>query len=313
MQHKTCPGVDKPWSALTFGCWQIAPSEGWGDVCSPAEADAVVKAALDCGITAFDTAEGYGDGESERRLGKALGRKKDDVIIISKIWPDAALSPESYEKHMDDTLRALGRDYVDVYLIHWPGNYFATAEKSARLTECMQRLKEIGKAKTVGLSNFHAEDLKLLGDGIETYSVNQVPYSLLERRYEGETRALCQKAGVGYMAFSPTAQGLLAGRLSREALDFPARRHNKYYNEPLHAPALEVYETVREIASELSRNPIEVALAWVLAQENILTAIVGSRKAEQVEDFAPAGELVLSHQHLDRLQEASDRFQKVLA
>ncbi len=312
MQHNTCPGVDKPWSVLTFGCWQIAPSAGWGDVCTPAEADAAVKAALDSGITAFDTAEGYGDGESERRLGKALGRRKDEVVIISKIWPDAALSPESYAEHLEDTLRALGRDYVDVYLIHWPGGYFDSAEKSARLTECMQSLKESGKAKTVGLSNFHERDLRLLGDGLKTYSVNQVPYSLLERRYEGETRALCKEAGLGYMAFSPTAQGLLAGRLGKEAQDFPVRRNNKFYNEPLHTPAMEVYETVREIASELSRNPIEVALAWVIAQENILTAVVGSRKAEQIEEFAPAGDLVLSHQHLDRLKEASDRFQKVM-
>ena len=74
MKYVKFRGVDKDWSAITFGCWQMAPSGGWGDVCTPQDADAVVKRALEYGITAFDTAEGYGDGESERRLGRALGR-----------------------------------------------------------------------------------------------------------------------------------------------------------------------------------------------------------------------------------------------
>ena len=89
MRYLKCKGLEKKWSEVTLGCWQIAPSEGWGDICSLQSADAVVKSALDHGITAFDTAEGYGDGESERRLGNSLGNKKNDAIVISKIWPDS--------------------------------------------------------------------------------------------------------------------------------------------------------------------------------------------------------------------------------
>ena len=155
MRTITCDGLDRNWSVITFGCWQIAPSEGWGDVCSKKDADRAVKAALEQGITAFDTAEGYGDGESERRLGQALGQKKNDVIIISKIWPDAELTLTSYRKHLEDSLTALGREYLDVYLIHWPGSYFNTPEKSARLCDIMNALKESGKTRSVGLSNFH--------------------------------------------------------------------------------------------------------------------------------------------------------------
>jgi aryl-alcohol dehydrogenase-like predicted oxidoreductase len=306
MRTVNCEGLEKDWSVITFGCWQIAPSEGWGDACSPKEADAAIKAALDQGITAFDTAEGYGDGESERRLGKALGSKKDDVIIISKIWPDAELTLASYQKHLDDSLTALNREYVDVYLIHWPGGYFDSQEKSARLSDCMAALKENGKAGIVGLSNFHEENLLRLGDRLSSFSINEVPYSLLDRQYEGETRELCQNAALKYMAFSPTAQGLLAGRIDQEAKNFPARRHNRFYQEPLYSKSLKVLETVTEIADETQRKAVEVAVAWVLAQDNILTAIVGSRKVEQIRDFSGAAHLQLSPEQLRRLTAVSN-------
>jgi aryl-alcohol dehydrogenase-like predicted oxidoreductase len=120
LRYFKCKGIEKKWSAVTLGCWQIAPSEGWGDSCTKQSADSVIKSALDHGITAFDTAEGYGDGESERRLGKSLGSKKHDVIVISKIWPDASLTSSAYLKRLDNTLRALNRNYVDVYLVHFP-------------------------------------------------------------------------------------------------------------------------------------------------------------------------------------------------
>ena len=157
-------GLEKDWSVITLGCWQLAPSGGWGDLCSPKDAEATVKSALDCEITAFDTAEGYGDGESERRLSKALGNKKDDVIIVSKIWPDAELTLEGYRERLEGTLRALNRDYVDVYLVHWPGHFFSTPDKAAKFCELMIALQESGKARTIGLSNFQAGDLNLLGE-----------------------------------------------------------------------------------------------------------------------------------------------------
>jgi 1-deoxyxylulose-5-phosphate synthase len=306
MRTVNCEGLAKDWSVITFGCWQIAPSEGWGDICSPQDADAAVKAALDQGITAFDTAEGYGDGESERRLGKALGSKTNDVIIISKIWPDAELTLASYQKHLEDSLTALNRDTVDVYLIHWPGGYFDTKDKSARLCDIMSALKENGKAGIVGLSNFHEENLLRLGEGVSGFSINEVPYSLLDKQYEGKTREICKNASLGYMAFSPTAQGLLAGRISQEAKNFPARRHNQLYQEPMYSKSLKVLEVVKEIADETQSKPVEVAVAWVLAQDNILTAIVGSRKVEQIRDFSGAADLQLNPDQLQRLTSVSD-------
>ncbi|MBT3920994.1 MAG: aldo/keto reductase [Nitrospina sp.] len=304
-------GINKDWSRITLGCWQIAPSGGWGDICPPEDADKVVQTALDNGITAFDTAEGYGDGESERRLGKALGSQKDSVIIISKIWPDAELTFKAYQHCLNNSLKALGRDYVDLYLIHWPGSYFNTREKSARLAEFMHKIKQSGKATTVGLSNFQSRDLTLLGNELQKFSMNEVPYSLLDRAYEGETLSLCQKAGIPYMAFSPTAQGLLARPMSREDLRMPTRKNHFLYQSQVYPHAQKVWETVRDIARELNRKPVEVALAWVLTRDNIFTAIVGSRKPLQVLEFAQSAELKLSPDSLLRLTTASDQFPMV--
>jgi aryl-alcohol dehydrogenase-like predicted oxidoreductase len=313
MKYSRIEGIEKDWSRITLGCWQIAPSAGWGDSCPEKDAEKVVRVALDQGITAFDTAEGYGDGESERRLGKALGSKKDSAIIISKIWPEADQKLKHYQKALDNSLRALGRDYVDLYLMHWPGNYFNSLEKSNLLAEYMLALKQSGKASTIGLSNFRAVDIKLLGNTTKEFSLNEVPYSLLDRGYEGETLSLCKKSGMQYMAFSPTAQGLLARPMKEEDLEIPTRKMHHLFQPSTFEKAKEVWETVRIIANELGCNPIEVAVAWVLKQENIFTAIVGSRKPEQVEEFAPAGDLELSQEHLARLTEASNVFSAVKA
>ncbi len=311
MNYGRIGGIEKDWSRITFGCWQIAPSGGWGDACSPKDAERVVRAALDHGITAFDTAEGYGDGESESRLGKALGAQKDSVIIISKIWPDAELTLKAYRRCLDNSLKVLGRDYVDLYLIHWPGNYFDDRDKSSRLAEFMNALKESGKATTVGLSNFQARDLRLLENQLQTFSMNEVPYSLLDRAYEEETLRLCKNSGIPYMAFSPTAQGLLARPMSQEDLSVPTRQNHFLYQSSVYPHAKKVWQTVCAIADELGRKPIEVTLAWVLTRENIFTAIVGSRKQEQVAEFAASAKLKLSQDQLQRLTKASDAFPMV--
>jgi len=264
-----------------------------------------VKAALDGGITAFDTAEGYGDGESERRLGKALGSKKNDVLIISKIWPDADLTLASYQERLEGTLRALARDFVDVYLVHWPGGFFNTPDKSKKLVDIMTALRDSGKAKTVGLSNFETDDLARFGDHLSEFVVNQVAYNLLEREYESQGLELCQNAGVGTMVYSPSARGLLGGRLKA---DSPTRQQYEVYQEPLFSHSREVLKTVETIAEEANTQPINVALAWVLSRPNVVTAVVGSKKPEQIKQFCRAGDLELSTEQLSRLTAASDAF-----
>jgi aryl-alcohol dehydrogenase-like predicted oxidoreductase len=301
-------GLDIPWTALTLGCLQLAPSEAWGDLCSEEDADRVVKTALDGGIMAFDTAEGYGDGESERRLGKALGSRKNNVIIVSKIWPDAEMTLEAYQARLEGTLKALGRDYVDVYLVHWPGMYMDNMLKCGKLCDIMGALKESGKARTIGVSNFQERDIGFMASKASWFTVNQVPYNLLQREHEGEHLQKCERAGIGYMARSPIARGLLAGRLDEEALKAHARRDYYLYYQPHLGDSQGVRRAVQDIAQEINTAPVNVALAWVIEQKNIITAVVGSRKVDQVKEFCAAGDITLTSDQLDRLNKASALF-----
>jgi aryl-alcohol dehydrogenase-like predicted oxidoreductase len=301
-------GLDIPLTALTLGCLQIAPSEAWGDLCSAEEADRVVKTALEGGIMAFDTAEGYGDGESERRLGKALGSRKNDVLIISKIWPDAEMTLEAYQSRLEGTLKALGRDYVDMYMVHWPGMYLDTMVKTGKMCDIMAALKESGKARTIGVSNFRESDIGLMAGKASLFTANQVPYNLLHRMYEGEHLKKCERAGIGYMAYAASARGLLADRIDEEALKAPARREYHLYHNPQFTDSKIVRQTVKEIAQEINTAPINVALAWVIQRKNIITTVVGSRKPEQVKQFCAAGDITLTSDQLEQLDNASALF-----
>jgi aryl-alcohol dehydrogenase-like predicted oxidoreductase len=218
------------------------------------------------------------------------------------------LTSVDYHKRLNNSLKALNRDYIDVYLVHFPSTYFNSIEQSEKLCALMEELKKSGKATTVGLSNFMEQDLLRLGKGIQEFCINQVPYNILQRNYEGKTRDICHKNEIDYMAYSPTAQGLLAGRLSNEATAFPARKWNKLYQEPLLTKSKPVRNLINNIAEEIKIKPICVALAWVLEQKNILTTIVGSRKPDQVSEFSQAGNLRLSPEHLNQLNNASLSF-----
>jgi aryl-alcohol dehydrogenase-like predicted oxidoreductase len=301
-------GLDIPWTALTLGGMQIAPSKEWGDGCSEEDADRVVKTALECGIMAFDTAEAYGKGESERRLGKALGSRKKDVLIISKITPDAEMTPEGFMTRLEGTLKNLGRDYVDAYLVHWPGYYVDSFQNMQKLCDVMVALKESGKARTIGISNFQAKDIILMSEAAPLFTVNQVPYNLLHRVYEGENLRECEKAGIGYMACSPSARGLLACRLDEEASNSSARRDYHLFAPLAINGSQNMRDTVQEIAQEINTAPVNVALAWVIQQNNITTAVVGTRKVDQVKEFYAAGEITLTSDQLDRLNEESIQF-----
>jgi aryl-alcohol dehydrogenase-like predicted oxidoreductase len=138
--------------------------------------------------------------------------------------------------------------------------------------------------------------------------MNEIPYSLLDRAYEGDTLNQCKNASIPYMAFSPTAQGLLAKPMSQEDLKMPTRQGHFLYQSQVYPHAKKVWKIVREISDELGCKPVEVALAWVLTRENIFTAIVGTRKEEQVSEFAKSAKLKLSFGQLKRLTTASDQF-----
>jgi aryl-alcohol dehydrogenase-like predicted oxidoreductase len=208
MRYTNLPGTELRVSVIAMGCWALAGDSTWGEQ-SEADSIAAVRAALDVGINFFDTAPGYGDGLSERRLGLGLAGLRQHAVVATKVGPDAML-PERLVASVERSLRHLGTDYVDLLQIHWPSREVPLADTWGALT----RLKEQGKLRAIGVSNFGPLDLaELFRLGVP--ATNQVPYSLLSRAVEYEIAPACASKRVGILCYSPLLWGLLAGALAR--------------------------------------------------------------------------------------------------
>src|SRR6266542_3378200 len=186
-------------SAIGFGCWEVGG--GYGNV-EEAEFARAVERALDLGINCFDTAEGYGMGASERALGQALGRRREEAVVVTKFGMNYRDKPNlrdsSRERVMasiDKSLKNLGTDWVDVYLVHWP-------DRLTPFEETMQALEDVvrdGKARFVGVSNFKREEIEACM-GVRRVDVAQYGWNMFDRRMQHEIFPYWQKSGVGVMA-----------------------------------------------------------------------------------------------------------------
>ena len=199
MQLRRCGKSDVEVSVLGIGVWSFGGREGdyWGAQ-DGKEAEAVVAAALDCGVNYFDTAEMYNDGRSEEAFGRALGRRRGEAVIGTKIMP-ANCSPEGVREHCEASLRRLGTDYVDIYMVHWPVRDYPAADVFGALGE----LRAGGKIRSVGVSNFGPAQLaEAMATGVRI-DANQVNYSLLSRAIELEILPFCRAHDVGVVWVGP--------------------------------------------------------------------------------------------------------------
>jgi len=282
-------------SAIGFGCWEIGG--GYGRIEETEFARAVGRA-LDLGINCFDTAEGYGLGVSERALGKALGSRRKDAIIVTKFgigyrdrpnWRDAsrARCVASIEK----SLEHLGTDCVDVYLIHWP-------DHATPFEETMRALEDVvrqGKARFVGVSNFKREEIEGCMRA-RRVDVAQYGWNLFDRRMQREVFPYCREHGIGVMAYGSLAYGLLTGTFT-ENMDFGSddwrARTDKMGSiklfEALFGPDrfprnLEVVDELKRLAAGHGRSLPQLALRWTISNPVVSTALVGCRTVAEVED-----------------------------
>ncbi|TVY03959.1 aldo/keto reductase [Paenibacillus cremeus] len=311
-------------SVLGMGCWQYGGGSYWGNQ-DQQDVDQVVHQALDMGINYFDTAEVYNDGESERSLGLALKGRRHEAIIGSKI-STANILPEQLRKHCEDSLQRLQTDYIDVYMLHWPVNplavkhftsdpeLIANPPQVAEVFEGLQRLKQEGKIRHIGVSN---HGVKQLGEVLQTgasVAVNELAYSLLSRAIEEELLPYCKNQGVGVIGYMPLQQGLLSGKyhaldelkpiLARTRHFHHSRglgsRHGEEGAEPEITQAL---DQIRLLADELNLTMGVLSLAWAISNEGITSTIVGSRNADQLMGNAHAAQIELSADVLRRLNE----------
>ena len=309
MKYSTLGRTDIEVSAICMGCWAFAGGDYWGEQ-DEADSAAAVRAALDAGINFFDTAEGYGAGASEEVLGRALAGRRREAVVATKV-SGGHLSVDGIPKACDASLARLGTDYIDLYQIHWPSREVPLPETLGAL----ERLRQAGKVRAVGVSNFGPGDMAdLLSAG--RAEANQLPYSLLWRAIEFEIAPKCVKSDVGILSYSSLMQGLLAGKFASadQVPEYRARtRHfSSARSRARHGAAGYESETfatiarVREIAEKSGHSMADVSIAWLLAQPGVTSAIVGVRNPEQAQRNARAAELALSPEVIDELTAATE-------
>lgn len=309
MHYRTLGTSDINASVLAFGAWQLGDTGYWGPS-NASENERVVAAAIDAGINFFDTAEMYGNGEAERALGVTLRGRRDAVYIASKVIPEHC-EPAKLRTACEASLERLGTDYLDLYQIHWPFRHTPFADAYAELA----RLKDEGKIRAIGVSNFGPQDLAAWCSAGECVS-NQIGYNLLFRAPEYEILPACRKHGVGVLAYMPLMQGLLTGRYRtiddipekrRRTRHFACTRPGTRHDEPgCEDAVMRALEALCALSRETGETMATLAIAWILAQPGVTSVLVGGRKVDQLHANLRAAALTLDTTLVQRLNEITD-------
>jgi len=285
------------------GSWAIGGG-GWAFAWGPQDDSAsmaAIRAALEAGINWIDTAAVYGLGHAEEVVARALEGVSPRPYIFTKCertWNEnrqivPKLKRDSIRQECEDSLRRLNVDTIDLYQIHWP-------EPDADIEEgweALQRLKEAGKIRWAGVSNFNVSQLQRI-QSLGPITSLQPPYSIISPEIETEQLPFCQANNVGVIVYSPMKSGLLSGKMTRERIAaMPAddfRKRVAQFQEPKLTRNLNLAELLRKIGSRHGRTPGEVAIAWTLRHPAVTGAIVGLRSAVQFQGVRGALEFRLS-------------------
>ncbi len=294
---RTLGNSDLHLTPIGFGAWAIGGGDwkfAWGPQDDNASIEAIHRA-LDLGINWIDTAAVYGLGHSEEVVARALKSTSHKPYVFTKCalrWNDDrtiynSIKADSVRYELENSLRRLNLDTIDLYQIHWP-NPDPEIEEG---WEELAKLKEQGKIRWIGVSNFNVEQMKR-AQKIAPITSLQPPYSMLRRAIEAEILPYVQQNGIGVINYSPMVSGLLTGKMTAERVAaMPAddwRRGAVEFNEPRLSQNLKLVEILREIGNGHGVSPGVVAVAWTLHHPAITAAIVGGRSGKQVEELTPA-------------------------
>jgi aryl-alcohol dehydrogenase-like predicted oxidoreductase len=298
--------------AMTFG-------QGTGPAAAVAKtgqavANALVHRSLDAGINFFDTADMYAAGESETMLGKALGARRKDVAISTKVGfrsGDAVIQAGASYAYLlaatEGCLRRLGTDYLDLLSIHKPDPVTPIEETARALDNLVQR----GLVRYVGFSNLSAwQAAKMVGvQRQHNYSplvAAQMYYSLVGRDLEYEIAPFCEDAGIGIVVWSPLAQGFLSGRYTRQDPTGGKGRLATFDILPVdREKGYDLIEKMKPIAQQHSATVAQIALGWLLAKSHVTSILLGASTTSQLEDNLGAGDLKLSAEEVAELDQAT--------
>jgi aryl-alcohol dehydrogenase-like predicted oxidoreductase len=308
MQQRRLGDSDLHVSSIALGSW-LTYSGGIGRE----RTEACTRAAFDAGITLFDTANVYGRGAAERAWGEILaGYPRESFAIATKVYfpmsaRDRGLSREQIHKQIDGSLERLGMDHVDLYQCH-------RYDDATPLEETMQALSEVveaGKARWIGFSEWPVERIReaLAMPGVAKFVSSQPQYSALWRAPEAEVIPLCAANGISQIVWSPLAQGVLTGKYrpgeeAPEGSRARSRDMSRFIGQWLNRTTLDAVDRLHPIAEEAGLTMSQLALAWVLRQENVAAAIIGATRPEQVHENARAADVKLSDDTLRAIDEA---------
>jgi aryl-alcohol dehydrogenase-like predicted oxidoreductase len=298
---------------IGLGTWAIGGAGwkyAWGSQ-DDNDSVAVIHEALDSGINWVDTAAVYGFGHSEEVVGRALVGRRDKVLVATKCGRRAGpggsivslLDAASVREELEDSLRRLKTDWIDLYQVHWPDPDPKIEEAWAEIARAVQA----GKVRYAGVSNFSPAQIQRL-QGILPVTSLQPPYSMLSRDIEKDILPFCGASGIGVICYSPLQMGILTGAFSRERVASLARDDlrgsNSYFVEPGLSRNLALVEKLRPVAARHGRSVGELALAWVLSRPEVTAAIVGGRRPGQAKALAGAADWMLSREDLSEITKA---------
>ncbi len=320
MQKRKLAGTELDLSVVGFGCWAMG-GLWWGDDVRDADSEAAVQRALDLGINWFDTAPLYGHGHADEVLVRALGDRKREVIIATKVgvrWDGEGaharsdLTADHIRSDVEASLRRLGLERIDLLQIHWPCQLDTPLEETLGALEDLRRA---GKIRYVGLCNYSAAQLQHAA-ALAPIDSLQTPYSMLRREYESELLGACAglpagpgQAGtrpLGVLAYEPLCRGLLTGKFAATAR-FPEsdlRGRDDRFQGSRFLKALTIVSRLQLLGKRLGTPVGPLAIAWVLRQPGLTAAIVGAKRPEQIAESATAAALLdrdLPWDEIDRI------------
>jgi aryl-alcohol dehydrogenase-like predicted oxidoreductase len=256
----------------------------------------VVDAALDAGVNFLDTADIYGEGRSEEFLGQALKGRWNRVVIATKFGYKDGASPEYIRRAVEDSLRRLGTDRIDLYQLHRPDANTPVADT----LEALGRLVKSGKVREIGCSNFSGEQIREADESAAARFISvQNEYSLLRRQPEKEVLPECVRRGLAFLPYFPLANGLLTGKY-RRGQDHPkgSRGHDAWGPKVFTEENLEIVEGLREFAESRRRSLLELAFSWLASRPAVASVIAGATSPEQIQANARAVDWKLTEAEL---------------
>lgn len=313
MHTRQLGNTDMHITPLGLGTWAIGGG-GWSFAWGPQDDEdsiATIHRALDLGINWIDTAAVYGLGHSEEVVARALKGRSDRPYVFTKcslVWDDkgnisSSLKAQSIRREVEASLKRLNVDVIDLYQVHWP----IPDEDIEEGWSTMAQLKEEGKVRAIGVSNFNIDQMRR-AQKIAPIDSLQSPYSLIRREIEDEILPFCEEQHIAVIVYSPMQSGLLTGTMTAERIaNLPEddwRKHDPEFQEPRLSRNLKLAELLGSIGYLHTRSAGEVAIAWVLRQPAVTGAIVGARRPQQINDIIGAAEFRLTESELAQI----DRF-----